>query len=522
MEATAEPEFAVAQYKGDMGRDHLETEVKYSLAGEAALPCFGDLAGVATVGPPVSQELVADYFDTDDLRLARLGITLRRRTGGDDAGWHLKVPIGGARHEAHEPPTADREPPRPLLDALDGVVRGRALSPLVTIRTGREVRRLRDAGGSVLAEVADDWVCAEWPSDDLVTTWREWEVELVHGGPALLKRVSKRFETAGALPAAYGSKLARALGERGVVVEAVPGEDGGTHERAREVVWARLRDLVAHLVRWDVLVRRDVEDSVHQMRVTVRRLRSALATFRPMYDRNRTEPLRAELKWLGLLLGDARDAEVLRDRIGDLAEGEAPPLVDQGTVAAAHHELTRRYRDSHDRLVQELGSDRYAALLDDLEHLVTDTPWAPGNGDRKAGALRKRVRHDWKRVVAAVARAEAALDAEAHQRSLHEARKAAKRARYAAEPLVPIYGADAERFVEAVTEMQEALGDLNDALVAMRALPQLATDENAGDHNALTFGVLHTREQEAADQSEARFKKAWRKARRKKVLRWLG
>ncbi|MDP3892722.1 CHAD domain-containing protein, partial [Nocardioides sp.] len=161
-------------------------------------------------------------------------------------------------------------------------------------------------------------------------------------------------------------------------------------------------------------------------------------------------------------------------------------------------------------------------LVDDLEHLVADTPWAPRAGDRKAGALRKRVRHDWTRVVAAVARAEAALDVEARQRGLHEARKAAKRARDAAEPLVPIYGADAERFVEAVTEIQEALGDLNDALVAMRELPDLDTTASAGNHTALTLDVLHIREQEAAAESEARFKKAWRKARRKKVLRWLG
>lgn len=505
-----------------MGSDHVEVEAKYSVAVEAALPSFDDLAGVATVDAPVHQELAADYFDTDDLRLTRLGITLRRRSGGDDAGWHLKVPIAGARHEAHEPSTADRAPPGPLLEALDGVVRGRALSPLVTIRTSREVHRLRDDRGSVLAEVADDRVRAErWTPGDRAMTWREWEIELVDGEAALLTRVSRRFEAAGAEAAAHASKLARALGGRGEAVGGASGEDGETHEHARDVVWAHLRDLVAQLLRWDVLVRRDVEDSVHQMRVTVRRLRSALATFRPMFDREQIEPLRAELKWLGLLLGDARDAEVLRDRIRDLAEGEDPRLLDQGTIASAHHELTRRYRDHHDRLVRELRSSRYATLVDDMEHLVTDPPWTPGDDDHKAGVLRKRVRHDWTRVVAAVARAEEVLDVEDRQRSLHEARKAAKRARYAAEPLVPIYGADAERFVKAVGKVQESLGDLNDALVAMQELQQLATSETPGDHNTLTLGLLHTREQEAADESEARFKKAWRGAKRRKMLRWL-
>lgn len=502
----------------------MEIEAKYSVAVEAALPSFEDLAGVATVDPPVDHDLAADYFDTDDLRLARLGITLRRRTGGDDAGWHLKVPVGGAaRHEAHEPPTADHAPPAPLLDSLVGVARGRGLSPLVTIRTSREVRRLRDAGGAVLAEVADDRVRAEYgTSSEGATTWREWEIELVHGETALLKRIRARFEAAGADAAAHASKLARALEERGVAVVGTLEENARTHEHARDIVGARLRDQVTHLLRWDVLVRRDVEDSVHQMRVAVRRLRSALATFRPMLDRDRTEPLRAELKWLGVLLGDARDTEVLRDRIGSLAEGEDPHLLDQGTIASAHQELTRRYRDNHDRLVRELSSTRYAALVDNLEHLVTDPPWAPGDDDHKASALRKRVRHDWKRVAAAVARADAAPDVEARQRNLHEARKAAKRARYAAEPLIPVYGTDAERFVEAVTEVQESLGDLNDAVVAMHELRRLNITETARGHNTFALDVLHTREQEAADASEARFIRAWHKARRRKVLRWLG
>ena len=392
--------------------------------------------------------------------------------------------------------------------------------------SGRVVRCVGYATprGSVLAEVVDDRVHAErWPPGGRAAAWREWEIELVQGDVALLERVSERCETAGAQVAAHASKLERALGECGVTLVGAPGEDDdGTPEGARELVRDRLRDLVARLMRADVLVRRDAEDSVHQMRVTVRRLRSALATFRPMFDRDRTEPLRAELQWWGLLLGDARDAEVLRDRLLDLADDEDPRLLDRGTVASAHQELARRYRDNHDRLVQELGSTRYATLVDDLELLVTDPPFATGEVDRKAGALRKYVRHDWKRLATAVARAEEVPDVEARQRRLHDVRKAAKRTRYAAEPLVPIYGPDAEGFVAAVEEIQESLGELNDALVSMHELQQLATNASAGGHNTFTLGVLHTREQQAAVESEVRFKQAWRKARRREVLRWLG
>jgi len=374
----------------------------------------------------------------------------------------------------------------------------------------------------VLAEVADDRVDARSAMPGIVeTAWREWEVELVDGDADLLEQVCDRFEGAGAEPASYSSKLARALGESLAPLPGEPRTRDRRHHRARGVVRARLRDQVMQLLCWEVLVRRDVEDSVHHMRVTVRRLRSALATNRPMFDRARTEPLRAQLKWLGSVLGAARDAEVLRDRIRDLAAEEDPQLLDPRIITAAHDELTRRYRDKHHRLVQELNSARYATLVDKLELLITDSAWAPTAHHQKSGALRRRVRHEWKRLRAAVARADKARNVEVRQQRLHDARKAAKRARYAAEPLIPLYGTDAQRFVQATTKVQTTLGDLHDAIVTMDELEQLAATETALGHNAHTLSVLRTREQADAAKIEAKFEKAWHKARRKRVLRWL-
>ena len=500
----------------------MEIEAKYSVSAESAMPSFEDLEGIAAVDPPLARYLVADYFDTDDLRLVGLGITLRRRSGGDDAGWHLKVPLGEGRYEIHEPSTIEHTPPPAVLDALAGVVRKRRLTPMVRITTRRTAYRLRDAAGLVLAEVCDDRVDARSAMPGIVeTAWREWEVEMVDGDAELLQRVCDRFERAGAEPASHSSKLARALSESLAPLPGEPRTRDRSHVRAHSVVRARLRDQVKQLLRWDVLVRRDVEDSVHQMRVTVRRLRSALATNRPMFDRDRTEPLRAELKWLGSLLGAARDAEVLRDRIGDLAAEEDPQLLDPRTVTAAHDELTRRYRGKHHQLVQELNSARYAALVDKLELLITDSPWAPTAHHQKSGALRRRVRHEWKRLRAAVARADQARDAEVRQQRLHDARKAAKRARYAAEPLIPVYGTDAERFVKATSKVQATLGDLHDAIVTMDELEQLAATETALGHNVHTLEVLRSREETDAARIEAKFEKAWHAARHKRVLRWL-
>lgn len=110
--------FTYVVYTCRMPTVHLEVEKKYAADDFFELPSLTDLvAGVAdgrgavvdagspvVEGEAVSQRLAATYFDTADLRLAAAGLTLRRRTGGDDAGWHLKVPAGtGSRSEVRLP-----------------------------------------------------------------------------------------------------------------------------------------------------------------------------------------------------------------------------------------------------------------------------------------------------------------------------------------------------------------------------------------------------------------------------------
>ncbi|MEO7982021.1 MAG: CYTH domain-containing protein, partial [Sporichthyaceae bacterium] len=141
---------------------HQEVERKFDLAPDQEVP---DLARgpVAVVGEPVVTELVATYFDTAHLALAAAGITLRRRTGGSDAGWHLKLPkVGDARVELHRPlGRGTRTVPKQLLDQVRAVVRDHALAPVAGLRTTRVERHLFDADGVDLAVVADDTVEAE-------------------------------------------------------------------------------------------------------------------------------------------------------------------------------------------------------------------------------------------------------------------------------------------------------------------------------------------------------------------------
>ncbi|NGN91229.1 CHAD domain-containing protein [Nocardioides sp. KC13] len=269
------------------------------------------------------------------------------------------------------------------------------------------------------------------------------------------------------------------------------------------------REQVAALHRWGRLVLRDEEDSVHQMRVTVRRMRSALATYRPLLDTDRAEPLRDELKWLADLLGDVRDAEVLRKRLRRWAaeHGPGPSGVDALRASLAERQATGRAR-----LLPELDGERYRALVAGLA-ASDGLPWADGAPGKKA--LRKRVRKSWRRLAAAVEAAERAESPAERRRQLHEARKKAKRTRYAAESLREVFGKDAERLADATKSVQSALGDLNDSVVMIRAIVEIP----APDDVLLDFLAA---EEAAAIDAEERFAPVWKKANRSKVHGWLG
>jgi inorganic triphosphatase YgiF len=197
--------------------EHLETETKYEADPDFVVPDLTGVDGVAGVTGPEVQHLAATYLDTGDLLLMASKVTLRRRTGGEDAGWHLKLPEReGSRREVHEPlgPGDEDVPPR-LAELVAGIIGGKPLRPVARLETQRTVRRLTDSSGNVLAEVADDLVTA-WRLDGQgggrpPGRWREVEVELVSGPPDLLDAAGARLIEHGARPSRSASKLARVL-----------------------------------------------------------------------------------------------------------------------------------------------------------------------------------------------------------------------------------------------------------------------------------------------------------------------
>lgn len=119
-------------------------------------------------GVTAHHRMDAVYFDTEDLALAAAGVTVRRRTGGEDSGWQLKVPSGTATSsEVRLPP--GRVPPGRIPPAVPAELQsmvwahtlGQPLRPVARITTERWLRRLTDPTGQVLVEVADDQVAAQ-------------------------------------------------------------------------------------------------------------------------------------------------------------------------------------------------------------------------------------------------------------------------------------------------------------------------------------------------------------------------
>jgi inorganic triphosphatase YgiF len=202
--------------------DHLETEQKYDADADFVLPELGKLPGCAAAAPK-RYHLSATYFDTEDLSLIRNKVTLRRRTGGTDEGWHLKLPVRqDTRQEVHAPlgeDAAQYVPARLAAEVAD-ITAGRPLGPIAILDTERTVVTLTGPAGEALAEVADDRVTgrrlngpgAEGPG---ALTWREIEVEALSEGPevpGVLQAVGRALAEAGARRSSSPSKLSRVLG----------------------------------------------------------------------------------------------------------------------------------------------------------------------------------------------------------------------------------------------------------------------------------------------------------------------
>jgi CHAD domain-containing protein len=511
---------------------HVEIERKFDVDPDFVLPDLTSVEGVAAVDAPEERHLEAVYHDTADLRLARARVTMRRRTGGPDAGWHVKLPgSAGARRELQSPlGEVEQTPPGAVQAPVRGIVRSAPVGPVASLRTQRLVTLLRGEDGSVLAEVADDAVTGTAlgtapgePAD--VQTWREVEVELVDGDETLLAAVAERLVAAGARPSPAPSKLSRVLAGRlaaldgGGAPPAAPRagkaeakakakKNGAAGPTAGEVVTAAVRAQIQALQDADLLVRTDQPDGVHQVRVAARRLRSILASFRPVLPREHTDGLRDELRRLGGELSGARDAEVALEHLRELVAAQPDELV-LGPVAARlqQAEIKDQVQGAADAR-RVLDSERYFALRDRLDALVADPPFTAEAASPAAAVLRAVLKKAIRRLRRRVRAAETATGGD-RDHALHEVRKAGKRVRYTAEVAAPVLGAPTAELVDSMKELQDLLGQRQDTVVTREQCRQLGIAAFAAGENAWTYGRLEALEEARADWAERDFWTMW-------------
>ncbi|MFC5939287.1 CHAD domain-containing protein [Corynebacterium choanae] len=493
----------------------VEVETKFAVADDLPVPHLECLPGVDHGADQPPQQLFATYFDTDDFVLTRAKITLRRRVGGTDSGWHVKLPAGDSRLELHAPLGDEPEkgqavdPPAVIADALAGLLRGRQVFPIATVANERHVTVLYAENGESIAELCDDHVLSESLLPDGVTQqWREWEFELHpaavsgnHDGTTLAAHAAQLLLAAGATVADSPSKLRQALGDSYTTHVAPAEQAADSHGEHGFDLGQSLRNDYAQMLRWDPAVRQDSDDAVHQMRVATRRLRSQLGCFSAVLETDKTKPVAKQLQQFARLLGAARDAEVVAALLEDAFAHSDSVAIDAELTKFVSDYLAQRYRDAHYRIVDFLRSDHYFTLLDDVHDLVAAPPFIAEFADcqdRQHDALQRELLSQLTASFATVRRTaaleqnlRAALpaDHDSWEEAVHELRKAVKKFRYAV-AAAPSVGTKTQKLLGSLKALQDMLGDFQDSVTVRALLADAAAEAHECLHNTFTLGVL--------------------------------
>ena len=504
-----------------------ETEVKMGAWAGFELPSLDEVADEVTSVARVPRTLMAVYYDTADLRLARWGVTFRHRTTSSlgptststaGSGWTVKLPEGDAgpalvrRELTFEGPPGRM--PAEATSLIKAYARDTPLVPVARIRTVRTGVDLLDNEGAVVAEVVDDEVSV-LHGGRVATRFREVEVELGARPPAgLLDTVVALLRDAGAGKPDSTPKVIHALGARAQAPPEVAPATLGKNPSAADLVRRAISSSVERIMRHDPGVRiGDDPEDVHQARVGTRRLRSDLRTFGALLDEEWLAALRDELRWLAGALGAVRDGDVLIERLR--RQAATLPEPDTGALAPIFRRLARERDQARTELLEAMDSPRYVALLERLID-AAGQPKCRKAADAPADeVVPGLVAAPWRKLRKAVD----ALPGEPPDADLHRIRILAKRTRYAAEAAAPLVGKKAAKFASAVADLQDVLGDHQDAVVAEAWLRGAV--EGADAAVSLAAGELIALQMAQAAECRERWPKAWRKASADKLRTWM-
>jgi CHAD domain-containing protein len=470
---------------------HREIETKFDVAPDFTIGDLAEFAEFAGHGSSVHSQtvqLASAYYDTAEQSLLRSRLTLRRRTGETDTGWHLKVPGAGFRTELHWPLAGNDEAPEELRRLIRPFTGGADLLPTVTLKTTRTAHRAIAADGRLVFELADDEVRAVSEGVPVMTPrWRELEVELGPAGTtAVLERATSLLLARGAFPSRWGSKLQRALiGQPEDLAEGTAAATLLAYLRAQfDAITAG--HFAISLKPFEAGASSEPHEAIHQTRVATRRLRAALRIFAPLFEAEPAARLQDELAWFAAELGEVRDREVLRSRLARAVE-DLPAYLVVGPVASRIDEvLLTELRQHADALLATMRDERYGVLVQDLAGWRAQPPFTPEAAE-PAELLGEYVAAAERKVAKRMRRA--AGDNTPAER-LHDARKAGKRARYAAEAAAPALGEQASKIAKRASRLQTVLGEHQDAIVATELLRRIADQVADEGQNAFTYGIL--------------------------------
>ena len=443
-----------------------EIELKF-LCEPADLPV---VLAAAPPGETHEKALVSTYYDTPqgDLRKAR--ISLRIREGGGKRVQTLKRGDGFAREE-HEQEIAtdglDLSFPA-LKDALPPAKR-KALSPIFTVRVIRRQRTF-DFGGSSIELAVDE---GEVQAGERARRISEVELELKGGDCRPMFELARQLSKTAPLYLSFDGKATQGQGLIDGADRSPRRHDKAPLARGLSAAGAfqaiARNALVQIAANGAVLREADSVEAVHQLRVAVRRLRSAVSTFSDVADDDHAEAIKTELKWLAGACDEARDLDVFAESAAALVD----PTLDLSALAPVVEAARAR---AHAKACAAVASGRFRELVLDTTAWVETGAWLSMGGKahakhRDMGAARfaaKALQRRRKRLLKFAADLKGADDA-----ARHEARIAAKKLRYAAEAFAPLFDADAKPFIKSVKQLQEELGALNDAAVAAELVTRL-------------------------------------------------
>jgi CHAD domain-containing protein len=478
-------------------RTMTEEEDKFEVDSDWVLPQLTELVPDGGRLDLQTRKLDNTYFDTPGAGLRLFGITLRRRVGGSETGWQLKVPSGTARTELQSGwPT--KTLPMPLEQGVEGLVAGESVGPIARLITTRTAYRLLNADGELVAEIADDEVDYGPPDGEAGTlhSWREIEVELGPAGKKKdLKRARKVLLSAGASPSSTRTKLDRALGPALPDEELRTAEPGTIGELAAAYIAAQCEVLASN----DVGMRTG-KPAVHKTRVAARRLRSTLRIFDDVVNPPASEELDNELSWYADLLGEVRDRDILSGRLTKQI-ASLPPEQAHGPIETEITSTLAAERDDAERRLNEgIRTLRYAHLI----QLLRAWRAAPPFTDAAQADAKETVKYVEKAKKKADKRLRKADD---DIEQLHRARKAMKRARYAAELAQPADG-NMKAVARQAEELQTILGEHQDAVVSAKFLTTIsASRDGQNTDSALSYAILITNELNSAAEIRASLQK---------------